>query len=135
MESDQTIETLWRRFSEPLAVLSSIWDDLQDYSKIENATEADIVEFLWTMHFLAQYPTEKSLSNRTGWNEKKVRAVCEKWVALIASLSVEKIAWPEEWNNDPNHEKTPIFIATVDGTHCSIQEPTTGHKYSKNPKY
>lgn len=30
---------------------------------------------------------------------------------------------------------TPTFLISVDGTHCPIQEPTKGHKYSKNPKY
>lgn len=26
-------------------------------------------------------------------------------------------------------------MISVDGTHCPIQEPTKGHKYSKNPRY
>lgn len=29
----------------------------------------------------------------------------------------------------------PRFLISVDGTYCPIQEPTKGHKYSKNPKY
>ena len=45
----------------------------------------------------------------------------------------ETIVWPAEWDN-PLID-TPIFLVSVDGVHCPIQEPTTGHKYSKHPKH
>lgn len=29
---------------------------------------------------------------------------------------------------------TPTFLISVDGTHCPMFEPTSGHRYLKNPK-
>jgi len=46
-----------------------------------------------------------------------------------------KIVWPDEWNdalgaNDP----VPVYLLTVDGTHCRFHEPTHP-TWSKNPGF
>ena len=79
------------------------------------------------------YPSEKSLEGRTGWSDKTIRQRLRSMVFRIRGLKAKKIVWPEAWN-DP-HIDSPIFIASVDGTHCPICEPTKGYPYSKNPKY
>lgn len=48
-----------------------------------------------------------------------------------------QIVWPEEWNEghpDLHSEDTPIFLISVDGVHCRINEPIHPF-YAKNPKY
>ena len=37
----------------------------------------------------------------------------------------EIIVWPESWSNpDGDSSDEPIFLVTVDGVHCPIEEPT-----------
>lgn len=47
-----------------------------------------------------------------------------------------QIHWPEVWNNaiGVDQDNIPVFIISVDGTHCEIQEPVDPI-FSKNPKY
>ena len=54
-------------------------------------------------------------------------------IQRIHALKQHKIIWPASWD-DP-HVDSPIFIASIDGTHCPIQEPTKGLPWNKNPKF
>lgn len=124
-------------FGKSPSVLSTIWEDLQctdiDKAKINSANDHTLEEFLWTIHWLKAYPTEETLEARTHWCDKTIRQRLRAMVTRIAALKAQKIFWPASWD-DPNVD-SPIFLLSVDGTHCPIQEPTKGHKYSKNPKY
>lgn len=131
-------EELFRAdFGKDPIVLTKVWEALQTTSvpnaKIHQASEKDLSAFLWTFHWMTCYPTEASLESRTGWCDKVIRERLKAMVKKIALLKSEKIVWPASWS-DPNAQ-SPIFLCSVDGTHCPIQEPTKGHKYSKNPKY
>lgn len=124
-------------FGKDPAVLVLVWNRLQTTNnldaKIIDATEEDLHEYLWALNWLKEYSTEKAMTGRTGWYEKKIRKVVKDMVCRIYALLHEKVFWPPEWDN-PLID-TPIFLISVDGVHCPIQEPTSGHKYSKNPKY
>jgi len=48
-----------------------------------------------------------------------------------------KITWPAEWDHtSQNYDASaiPVFLASVDGVHCNINEPTHP-QHSKNPDY
>ena len=118
-------------------VMALIWKDLQtttiDQAKIDNADENELRKFLWTFNWFKEYSTESVLTGRTRWGDKTIQNNLKEITAKIRALKADKIVWPEQWN-DPSVDSS-IFIISVDGTHCPIQEPTKGHKYSKNPKY
>ena len=124
-------------FGKTPVVLVNLWNDLQqtkiEDAKIVDATDQDLVKFLWTFAWLKSYETESKLVGRTGWCDCTVRKHTKEMVKKIHALMPSKIFWPEEWNN-PSKD-TPIFLMSVDGTHCPINEPTKGHPFSKNPKY
>ena len=47
----------------------------------------------------------------------------------------EVIVWPESWANpDAESQDEPIFLFTVDGVHCLIEEPTHDD-FSENKNY
>ena len=130
------IERFSACFGKTPAVLVLVWNDLQQlpiHDQLINATEQDLEAFLWLFFWLKSYPTEKKLEGCTGWCDKIVRERLKRMLTRIASLKPHKIVWPANWNN-PN-ANTPIFLISVDGTHCPIFEPTKGHQYSKNTRY
>ena len=120
-----------------LAILAALGNNLEtteiNIAKIVHASISDLTKFLWTFYWMKHYPSEKSLAARSGWSDKTVRRVVKEMTLKINALKPQKIVWPLSWD-DPNVD-TPIFIISVDGTHCPLQEPTKGHPYSKNPKY
>ena len=124
-------------FGKDPSVLVAVWEHMQTTaiaeSKIVDANDQTLEEFLWAFNFLKGYPTEAVLESRTNWCDKTIRKRIKEMLHRIAALSAEKIVWPASWD-DPNVD-TPVFLLSVDGTHCPIQEPTKNHKYSKNPKY
>jgi hypothetical protein len=81
------------------------------------------------IHLLACYPKEEEaeavFSKSLGVCDKTWRDHAWKMVRKIACILPEIIYWPDQWINpdNPNSGQT-IFIITVDGTHCRIQEPT-----------
>lgn len=91
--------------------------------------------YLMAIHLLACYPTEEeaealfNISNVTwsnwAWD------IAER----IALLKVEVVHWPDSWcNPDSDNDAQTVFILTVDGVHCPIEEPT--HKdFSSNKKF
>ena len=86
------------------------------------------------LHTLKKYPTDKE---REGPWDLPIAVARERvWYILekIQALKHEKIVWPDDWEDD-------IWIITVDGTHCWINEPQHpdwsqdkeyySHKYNK----
>ena len=98
-----------------------------------------IAYFFMAIHLLCCYPTENEAE---GVFSKSV-GCCEKtwsfwsWTIIenIYALKPEVIVWPEFWYNpDSGCLDEPIFIFTVDGVHCRIEEPTHAD-FSENTKF
>ena len=108
--------------------------------------------FLQAINWLKCYPTEDVRSggfggsNKTtrkwGWHyAKKIQALKHEkvsvritlctffehdHVSLCISISLIfdlQIVWPENWTEDNLDDTTPIFLVSVDGVHCRVQEP------------
>ena len=91
--------------------------------------------FFMSIHFLACYPKEEEAEGIWGRSDR----TWHKWVwhiiGCISYLKPEIIVWPTHWGN-PNsgtNDET-IFIITVNGTHCPINEPTHP-EFSDNTKF
>jgi hypothetical protein len=55
----------------------------------------------------------------------------------LQALKKQKIVWPECWNDGHpllHDNDTPVFLISVDGVHCTTNEPIHP-TLSKNPKY
>ncbi|GKY90941.1 hypothetical protein MPSEU_000066900 [Mayamaea pseudoterrestris] len=113
-------------------VLAKVWRDLQT-TNIQEAridpTKAFIDYFLMTIYWLKRYPTEEQLAVTFQMSEKTARKWCFYFAKRIQALKESKILWPEMTN-----DASPIFIMTVDGIHCSINEPKHATR-SKNPAF
>lgn len=115
-------------------VLARIWEDLQKTTvpeaKISREATKHFDRFLMAFYFLNVYPTEKREAGIFKVDEKTGRKWRWYFVEKIRALKKQKIVWPEEWEDDD----APIFIYSVDGTHCNVNEPKHP-TMSKNPKY
>jgi hypothetical protein len=67
-------------------------------------------------------------------NEKTIRYWCWYYLKKIAALKSQKIVWPEEWSEEDTEPDLPVFLCTVDGTHCRILE-SYHPLYAKSPPY
>lgn len=125
-------------------VYQAIWKDLQKIKDLEYRLVVgkdpwkDLKYFLIGVHFLRKYSDDNDASNRFGCCDRSLRD--HKWriVKSIQHLKQKKIRWPKEWQADASQNTKfgdiPVFIASVDGVHCLIQEPSHG-RWSKNPAY
>ncbi|MEL7339944.1 MAG: transposase family protein, partial [Bacteroidota bacterium] len=98
-----------------------IWDDLQTTNIAEARLPADevlLTRFFMALNHLRKYPTEDDMEGDFGLSAK----TCRKWVKFylerIQALQQEKVTWPPD-----NFWGTDVWIITVDGTHCWINEP------------
>lgn len=112
--------TRFRKKFGPLPVVAvSIWEDLQTTS-VNGAKVPQ--HMLWPEHFLMalnhlrKYPTEDDREGAFDMDPKAAREWVWYYCEKIRALKTEKIRWPEDWGTD-------IWIVTVDGTHCWINEP------------
>lgn len=139
-----TRKTLLRRFkafygSNPI-VYAEIIEDLQT-TQCEKAHVApnkiSVEKLLLAMSFLKCYQSEEVRAGSSKYTEKTVRKWGWFYARKIQALKEEKIVWPEQWNDGHpllHDNDTPVFIISVDGVHCKVNEPI--HPvYSKNPKY
>ena len=119
-------------------VCATIWEDLQatavEAARVE-AKDLSVKHFLMALHHLKRYPTqierEAIFDISLGWGSAK----CWFYIEKIQALKEEKIVWPEGNFGDD------IWVMSVDGTHCWIQEPQHptwsqdsdyySHKYGK----
>jgi DDE superfamily endonuclease len=89
------------------------------------------------IHFLACYPTEEQAEAIFKVCDRTYRYWVWNMVEKIALLKDEVIIWPDSWNNEDNPDdptSETIWIVTVDGTHCRIQEPTRDD-FSENTQF
>ena len=89
--------------------------------------EKSLNYFFMGVHILAQYPTEEEAEKAFAFEacNRTFRNHGWEMVRKIAALQSEVIQWPDWWGNpdDPDGPQT-MFITSVDGAHCRIEEPT-----------
>jgi len=103
-------------------VAALIWEDLQT-TEVEKAflspDVANLDHFLMAMHHLRKYPKEYEREAIFDISRAQGRNIVWPLLEKIQALKAEKIKWPaDNFGGD-------IWVLTVDGTHCWIQEP--GH--------
>ena len=99
-----------------------------------------IAYFFMAIHLLCCYPTENEAE--TVFSKCFAAPCVETWsfwawtfVDNIAALKPEIIFWPEEWSNpDSESNAETIFIITIDGVHCPIEEPNL-EDFDENRKF
>lgn len=83
--------------------------------------------FFMTLHFLKSYPMEHDLAVLFRVDEKTVRYWTNYYILKIQALKEQTIVWNLDGSDTD-------FIISIDGIHCSIEEP--GHPTkSIDPKY
>ncbi len=91
--------------------------------------------FFMAIHCLACYPTEQEAEGIFGCCDKTWRDWVWKIIKNISELLPEIIIWPDYWGHpDSEFGTKTIFIVSVDGVHCRIQEPTH-EDFSENTIY
>jgi hypothetical protein len=119
-------------------VIAMIWEDLQK-TRINEAQvppqDRKIKYFLMAMHHLQRYPTEIEREGMFDISAMWGRDWVWYFVEKVQALKAEKIVWPNDYGGDD------IWVLSVDGTHCWIQEPQHptwsqdksyySHKYAK----
>jgi len=129
-------------------VYAYLWELLQT-TDLEKAQLNDLIKkvgaekcfsyFLMAIHLMACYPTEEQaegiFSKSTGVCDKTWSTWSWDIVSRIYNQHPDIIVWPDRWDNpDSESEEETIFIVTVDGAHCQIEEPTLDD-FSENQKY
>jgi hypothetical protein len=97
-------------------VLVKIWEELQTDGHVIDATRRDLEDFLMTMYFLKNYPSEHCMAGIFGLHEETIRQRVWNLTRNIQSLKVLKIVWEDLANIDVD---LPL---TVDGVHCRTKE-------------
>jgi len=92
-----------------------------------------------SVHFMACYPTRDQGESAFAKSAAPCDRTWSEWnwrfVEKIYNLHHEVIMWPTSWANpDGDSNDEPIFIITVDGVHCQIEEPTL-ESFDENRKY
>jgi len=112
-------------------VITIIWEDLQttsDPAAHVQPCDRKIKFFLMAMHQLKRYPTEFEREAKFDVNIAWSRDWTWFFIEKIQALKVEKIRWPDDnFGND-------IWVVSVDGTHCWIEEPIHP-TWSQDSKY
>jgi len=101
-------------------VIEIIWTDLQMTNVPEGLTPPrnhSIHSFLESLHFLYRYKREAEREGTFDKSRKTLRKQCWHYLQRIQSLKTAKIACPQFHAED-------VWIMTVDGTHCKINEPS-----------
>ncbi|CAB9525015.1 hypothetical protein SEMRO_1617_G286340.1 [Seminavis robusta] len=108
-------------------VVCQIWEDLQTTALKEaylHPNQRNLDQFLYALHFLKAYPTEKQRQNKWHVCDRLLRDSGWFFVERIAALKELKIVWLNTGND--------IWCGSVDGTHIKSWEPTHD-KYPKDP--
>jgi hypothetical protein len=118
-------------------ICAMLWNDLQTTTmpraKVKRS-KAKPQLFLMTLHHFKVYPRELQAKGTWSISRKTYRKWVKCFAKKIRQLKREKIVWPDDFGDD-------IWIITVDGTHCWVNEPMHctwsqdrklySHKYNK----
>jgi hypothetical protein len=85
------------------------------FSDIANISPADTIKFLMTINWLKLYDTEHVMAGRWALREETVRKITREYTEKIQQLKATKVQMG-------GFEDDEIFIISVDGVHCRIQE-------------
>lgn len=100
--------------------VARIWIDLLTTdiveAKIQDPSKAKIDHLLMALHFVKCYNEETQHATTFKQTEKTARKWTWAYIQKLAALKALKIKWLDDW-------KGVVFIASVDGTHCPINEP------------
>jgi DDE superfamily endonuclease len=108
-----------KKFGPDPVVAVQIWEDLQTTDDDCAFVEDKYLNpryFLMALNHLRKYPTEDDRESQWDISPKTGRQWVWFYCRKIQALKLTKIVFPDEWGND-------IWIITVDGTHCWINEP------------
>ena len=97
-----------------MVTISRVVDDLLDEKVIEDFT---LQYFFLTLHWLKTYSTYLQLEGPWSISPQTIGTKVKIYSNAIQHLKGRKIKW-----FDNNEIKDDIFIMTVDGVHCRIQE-------------
>ena len=98
-------------------VARAVWADLQHV-----ADKAKPEHLFWALFFLRRYPTEGDLASRLEKDPNTVRKWVWRIIFGLQELKAEKIRFPSE------NEFELVFVLSVDGTDCPIEEPRPFNK-------
>jgi DDE superfamily endonuclease len=87
--------------------LASLFTDLEP--------PKDAAKFLMAVNWLKLYDTEHVLSGRWSMDEKTLRGIVKEYATRIQAMKETKVVWG-------GFDFDEIFIISVDGVHCRIQE-------------
>ena len=76
---------------------------------------------LGVLEWLRKYHEVLELSSLYRLSEATVSKSLWLYTRAIQALKIEKIKWPDLWNNQAIESE--VLIASVDGVHCKINEP------------
>ncbi len=114
------VERFVGHFGSKPHVVALIWEDLQLTDNNEARVEPKDLfweHFLMALHALKRYPTELEREAIFDISHAWGRDWVWFYVYKIRCLKYEKILWPADNFGDD------LWVITVDGTHCWIQEP------------
>mgnify|MGYP000072153520 CR=1 FL=1 len=104
-------------------VLLKIWNDLHTTANLPAGHDPSDANkllsakgLLQAMHFLKSYKTELEREALFDESPKAIRNDCWYHLERLQALKADKIAFPDDFGDD-------IWIMTVDGTNCAINEP------------
>jgi hypothetical protein len=127
----KNIERFKSMYGSSPRVVALIWEDLQT-TQVDAAhvlpKDRKVKYYLMALHHLKRYPPEYERERQFDINIGWSRDWCWFFIEKIQALKVEKIKWPDD------NFGTDIWVLTVDGTHCWIQEPKHP-TWSQDPKY
>mgnify|MGYP006060792747 CR=1 FL=1 len=105
-------------------VLCTIYEDLQKSTIVDDGFEVKLTGndiklkfFLVSFHFLRKYPTKSDRQFIFNCSDHHTRDQVWDILRRIQCLKATKITWPDDLGGDD------IWIMTVDGTHCAVEEP------------
>ena len=124
-------------FGVSATIATQVFHDLQttvfDDARLERI-EADLEFYLMTLYFLKNYPKESQIEALFDYSRKWARSMIWFYAKKIQALKQERIVWPDFSDSE-------VWVLSVDGVHCWIEEPehptwsrdTTffSHKYNK----
>lgn len=130
-------------YSADPVVYSVLWEMLQstdsDDARIsfeKVGVKQTLEYFFMTIHYLSCYPTENEGESKYFKCDRTIRNwLWNYFIPKIGALKPEVICWPDSFGNpDKPDAGEPIWILTVDGVHCSIEEPPH-ENFSENTIY
>ena len=99
--------------------VARVWSDMLTTTIPDaqlNPSKEKPEHMLTALFFLRVYPTEDQKVSPLNLDPKTSRKWQWIFVKKIAALKDLKIVWPNDWGQ-------AVFIMSVDGTHCCINEP------------